>query len=451
MKRRCFPYCPARRHRRARRDRRRRRRSHGPDPAVSGCADAHQRRSVHVELHLPRRHEHVHRPGCPLLRRRRGPRDERVHERIAPARDPGHGDRRQPPRHARLQLLADDAGAGTRATRTPASTTTSRSCGSTRPTPAASIERAGVRWPDPRRRRRRPPVDGLLVRQVELRLGITQLSPKQGVVIQVAGGGWSRRVLTVTPGIPGDSGSGLMNAAGEAIGVVSTLMSRRCPPPTAWAISPASWTTCTRTATSWAPTSSRERSPSRATCSVRYSAAEPAAKLLWRDAERRHRPRRHEDPGRRRRRAARRARAGPQRDADEGRPRRRHRGAHPRRCARRPPRAWPGAPSSSRTSASARRAPWTPRTGPVSSAKNLPGWAERYPPPSSSGKALGTAVVLGNDVQVATDAEAALGAGRGYDSMLGVFWGTGVGRRDRARRPGRGWGAAARARSATSS
>ncbi len=58
----------------------------------------------------------------------------------------------------------------------------------------------------------------------KLRLGITQLSPKQGVVIQVAGGGWSRTVLTVTPGIPGDSGSGLMNAAGEAIGVVSTLM-----------------------------------------------------------------------------------------------------------------------------------------------------------------------------------------------------------------------------------
>ena len=30
-------------------------------------------------------------------------------------------------------------------------------------------------------------------------------------------------------------------------------------------------------------------------------------------------------------------------------------------------------------------------------------------------------------MQVATDAEAALGAGRGYGSMLGVFWGTGVG------------------------
>ncbi len=56
-----------------------------------------------------------------------------------------------------------------------------------------------------------------------LRLGITQLSPKQGVVVQVAGGGWSRSVYTVTPGIPGDSGSGFMNGAGQAIGTLSTL------------------------------------------------------------------------------------------------------------------------------------------------------------------------------------------------------------------------------------
>ena len=56
-----------------------------------------------------------------------------------------------------------------------------------------------------------------------LRLGVTQLSPKQGVVVQIAGGGWSRSVYTVTPGIPGDSGSGFMNGAGQAIGVLSTL------------------------------------------------------------------------------------------------------------------------------------------------------------------------------------------------------------------------------------
>ena len=34
---------------------------------------------------------------------------------------------------------------------------------------------------------------------------------------------------------------------------------------------------------------------------------------------------------------------------------------------------------------------------------------------------------MGNDVQVATDAEFALGAGKEYRSILGVFWGTGVG------------------------
>jgi len=65
--------------------------------------------------------------------------------------------------------------------------------------------------------------------------------------------------------------------------------------------------------------------------------------------------------------------------------------------------------------------------GAVSSAKNLPGWAGTYPLAKQLRKALGTAVALGNDVQVATDAEAALGAGRGHGSMLGVFWGTGVG------------------------
>jgi glucokinase len=34
---------------------------------------------------------------------------------------------------------------------------------------------------------------------------------------------------------------------------------------------------------------------------------------------------------------------------------------------------------------------------------------------------------VGNDVDVATNAEFKLGAGKPYDSLLGVFWGTGVG------------------------
>jgi hypothetical protein len=57
----------------------------------------------------------------------------------------------------------------------------------------------------------------------ELRGGVTELSPKQGIVVDNTGGGWSHEVYTATPGIPGDSGSGFMNASGRAIGVLSTL------------------------------------------------------------------------------------------------------------------------------------------------------------------------------------------------------------------------------------
>jgi hypothetical protein len=57
----------------------------------------------------------------------------------------------------------------------------------------------------------------------ELRGGVTQLSPKQGTVVESEGEGWSHEVLTATPGIPGDSGSGFLNESGAAIGVLSTL------------------------------------------------------------------------------------------------------------------------------------------------------------------------------------------------------------------------------------
>jgi len=56
-----------------------------------------------------------------------------------------------------------------------------------------------------------------------LRGGVTTLSPKQGTVVATEGNGWSRTVYTVTPGVPGDSGSGFLNSAGQAFGVLSTL------------------------------------------------------------------------------------------------------------------------------------------------------------------------------------------------------------------------------------
>ena len=58
-----------------------------------------------------------------------------------------------------------------------------------------------------------------------LRFGISQLSPHTGISLgdQAADGGWSHPLYTVTPGIPGDSGSGFLSTDGKAIGVLSTL------------------------------------------------------------------------------------------------------------------------------------------------------------------------------------------------------------------------------------
>jgi hypothetical protein len=56
-----------------------------------------------------------------------------------------------------------------------------------------------------------------------LRLGLTQLSPKEGLSLGQTGNGWSHEVYTVTPGIPGDSGSAFIDRDGKAFGVLSTL------------------------------------------------------------------------------------------------------------------------------------------------------------------------------------------------------------------------------------
>jgi glucokinase len=71
--------------------------------------------------------------------------------------------------------------------------------------------------------------------------------------------------------------------------------------------------------------------------------------------------------------------------------------------------------------------PGTIEGGDVTRARNLPAWEGTFPLASTLKAALGPEVRVGNDVQVATDAEFKLGAGRPYESLLGVFWGTGVG------------------------
>jgi hypothetical protein len=58
-----------------------------------------------------------------------------------------------------------------------------------------------------------------------LRAGLSPLSPHTGISLgdDAADGGWSHPLYTLSPGIPGDSGSGFMTQGGKAIGVLSTL------------------------------------------------------------------------------------------------------------------------------------------------------------------------------------------------------------------------------------
>ncbi len=66
-------------------------------------------------------------------------------------------------------------------------------------------------------------------------------------------------------------------------------------------------------------------------------------------------------------------------------------------------------------------------TGVVSGARNLPGWEGSFPLGEHLSNELGSPVRVGNDVQVAVDGEFHLGAGEEFKSLLGVWWGTGVG------------------------
>jgi hypothetical protein len=56
-----------------------------------------------------------------------------------------------------------------------------------------------------------------------LRAGVSQLSPHVGVSLGDDGNGWTHALYSVTPGVPGDSGSAFVDANGKAIGVLSTI------------------------------------------------------------------------------------------------------------------------------------------------------------------------------------------------------------------------------------
>lgn len=56
-----------------------------------------------------------------------------------------------------------------------------------------------------------------------LRLGLAAISPMKGISLGDGAGGWTHDVLTITPGLPGDSGSGFLDSQGRALGQLSTL------------------------------------------------------------------------------------------------------------------------------------------------------------------------------------------------------------------------------------
>jgi glucokinase len=66
-------------------------------------------------------------------------------------------------------------------------------------------------------------------------------------------------------------------------------------------------------------------------------------------------------------------------------------------------------------------------TGVVSDARNLPGWIGPFALGEHLSGQFGVPVKVGNDVQVAVQGEFELGAAKEFDTILGVWWGTGVG------------------------
>jgi hypothetical protein len=53
--------------------------------------------------------------------------------------------------------------------------------------------------------------------------GVNELKPRLGLSRGQTAGGWNHTVLILVPGIPGDSGGGILDSQGRALGVLSTL------------------------------------------------------------------------------------------------------------------------------------------------------------------------------------------------------------------------------------
>ena len=179
---------------------------------------------MHRQLRLLRRLRRLHRPGRPLLRHRHRDRDRRLRLRLAarsarPSRStaPRSPARSSTTRGSRCRPRA-------RPTPTPAPTTTSRSSGSTRPT-HGKVNPSVPKWGGPNAVGATTALRDKVYSygNSSLRGGVTQLSPKEGYSLGQEGGGWTHTVYTLTPGIPGDSGSAFLSKTGAALGTLSTV------------------------------------------------------------------------------------------------------------------------------------------------------------------------------------------------------------------------------------
>ena len=84
-----------------------------------------------------------------------------------------------------------------------------------RPASVKQVEPVGAVLGRPHRARpgrSRPAAGSSATATPALRAGAEPLAPKTGASLGQSGGGWSHDVYTVTPGIPGDSGSGFLDA-----------------------------------------------------------------------------------------------------------------------------------------------------------------------------------------------------------------------------------------------
>ena len=210
-------------------------RRHRADPPRHD--DVHRRCPVHRQLRLHRRRrQRLRRVRRPLRRQGRGHRHQRLQRRLRPAGHPGRPSpttATSPPRAPPSATARWPTARGSPSTRsapptpTPAPTTTWPWSRSTPPTSPRSTprSRSGAARPASTPTAPRPATVSGPTATRACAAALAPLSPHTGISLgdDAADGGWSHPLYTVTPGIPGDSGSAFVSAGGKAIGTLSTL------------------------------------------------------------------------------------------------------------------------------------------------------------------------------------------------------------------------------------